>query len=226
MAKITNFPIKLLAFDTSSAACSVAIQNGSRIETLHKIAPMQQAKLILPMIQELLKTLDISLDSLDAIIYGCGPGSFTGIRIACSVAQGVGFAIGKPVIPVSSLAALAQSAYMEHHCQKQMVAIDARMGQVYWALYQQDKSGCAELIGNELVCEPGQLHAPEGRGWSATGDGWLSYRQSLETQLGFMPDNIYPSQLPTAMALLQLGRSKFEQEKWVSATEAIPVYLR
>lgn len=218
--------MKILAFDTSSSACSVAIQNGAKVEISHKIAPMQQAKLILPMIHELLDMTTLTVDKLDAIIYGCGPGSFTGIRIATSVAQGLGFAADKPVIPVSSMAAIAQSAYLEHHCMKQMVAIDARMGQVYWALYKIGQHDCVELIGQEVVCDPNEIPMPEDSGWSATGDGWDIYKQCLEKRSGVKPDAIYSLQLPSALALLYLGRAKFERGEWVTASKAEPVYLR
>jgi tRNA threonylcarbamoyladenosine biosynthesis protein TsaB len=218
--------MKLLAFDTSSSACSVAIQNGARTEVLHHIAPMQQAKLILPMIHQILDSASLTLGALDAIIYGCGPGSFTGVRIATSVAQGLSFAADKPVIPVSSMAAIAQSAFQEHQCTKQMVAIDARMGQVYWALYKTSQNDNVELIGQEIVCHPNELSMPEDHGWSAIGDGWDTYKQSLEIRLGHKPKIIYQSQLPSALALLHLGRAKFQRGEWVTASKAVPVYLR
>src|SRR5690348_12267838 len=128
--------MKLLALDTSSIACSVALLLDGDVHYLHKIAPMQQAKLILSMIEELLKTHSLKVNHLDAIAYGCGPGSFTGLRIACSVAQAFGLAADKPLIPISSLAALAQATYIEHQEKKVLAAIDARMDQIYWAAYE------------------------------------------------------------------------------------------
>src|SRR5579871_1229278 len=111
--KIVGTPAKILAFDTSSQVCSVALLNGETITSSYQIAPMQQAKLILPMIQKIIKAANITLDELDAIAYGCGPGSFTGMRVANSVAQGLGFAKHLPLIRISSLAILAQSALEE-----------------------------------------------------------------------------------------------------------------
>ena len=120
--------MKILAFDTSSNACSVALLNGSAVHSSNKTLPMQQAKLILPMIHTLLDECSVGLEELDAIAFGCGPGSsFTGIRIATSVAQGLGFATQKRLISVSSLAALAQTAYLAHGKERVFVAVDARM---------------------------------------------------------------------------------------------------
>src|SRR5690349_9145853 len=134
----------ILAFDTSTSACTVALQNGDFVSVRHQLAPKQQAQLILPMINELLSSTSLTANELDAIAYGCGPGSFTGIRIASSVAQGIGFAINKPIIPVSSLAALAQTAFLEQQWTRLLVAVDARMGKIYWANYVINPSGIAE----------------------------------------------------------------------------------
>lgn len=218
--------VKLLAIDTSSQACSVAIMDGDNVTAVHKIAPMQQTNLILPMIQDLLDSSSLNLNQLDAIAYGCGPGSFTGIRIASSVAQGLGYGANLPVIPVSSLAATAQAAFLEKQWRRLLVSIDARMKLIYWAAYEVSLDGCVELVGEEQACEPELIVAPESGDWSGVGDGWTVYGDRLVDRLGYAPIEINPSQLPTAEALLALAKVKFDRGEWVAASAAIPVYLR
>jgi tRNA threonylcarbamoyladenosine biosynthesis protein TsaB len=225
--------LKILAFDTSSSACSVSLQNGHEIKSLHKIAPMQQARLILPAIQELLDSSSLTLNQLDAIAYGCGPGSFTGMRIASSVAQGIGLATKLPIIRISSLAAIAQAAFLERQWTKLLVALDARMEEVYWAVYKLGGHGRVELIGEEQVCDPKKVTMPEsgescekGLNWYGIGDGWEKYREVLITRLGFQPRIINALQLPTAEAILELAKTKLDQDDWVAAYDAIPTYLR
>src|SRR5690606_29845388 len=105
--------MKLLAIDTSAQACSIALQIDDEVKVWHEVVPMQQAQLILPRINQLLQESNLSLNQLDAVAFGCGPGSFTGVRIATSLAQGLGYALNIPLIPISSLAGLAQAAYAE-----------------------------------------------------------------------------------------------------------------
>jgi tRNA threonylcarbamoyladenosine biosynthesis protein TsaB len=216
--------MKILAFDTSTSACSVALQNGDLVSVLHQIAPMQHAQLILPMIYKLLGSHSLAPNELDAIAYGCGPGSFTGIRIASSVAQGIGFAIKKPIISVSSLATLAQTAYLEQQWTKLSVAMDARMGKMYWATYEINPSGVAELIGNEQLGSPYEVTYTDKTDMCGIGDGWEMYKETLMKR-GFRPKAIKATQLPSAKALLQLAKAKFEQGEWVAASQAVPIYL-
>lgn len=219
--------MKILALETSSTACSVALQIDNKCFSQHQIAPMQQAKTLLPMIQSLLEEANLSLTQLDAIAYGCGPGSFTGIRIANSVAQGLAFAANLPVVPVSSLAILAQTAWEAHQCRHALVAIDGRMEQVYWAEYTVNESGLAILIGEECACRPNQIptHAFQSDAYGI-GDGWLKYYQEIEKSIKYHPVEVYPNLIPTAKALLPLARAKFEQGGSVTASQALPVYLR
>ncbi|MCE3239461.1 MAG: tsaB, partial [Gammaproteobacteria bacterium] len=149
--------MKILGFDTSSAACSVALLIDDKISVLHEIIPMQQAQSLLPMIEELLLSNKMRLDQLDAIAFGCGPGSFTGVRIAASVAQGLAYALQLPVIPISSLAALAQAVYQNLQWQKLLVAVDARMQEVYWGAYHINQEGIAVLIHQEAISTPEKI---------------------------------------------------------------------
>lgn len=219
--------MKLLALETSGTACSVALQCGDQIKVLHQIAPMQQARLILEMIQQLYHEFSLNTDQLDAIAYGGGPGSFTGIRIANMVAQGLAFAAQKPIIRLSSLAALAQTVYLEQQCKNVLVAVDARMEQIYWAPYKMGSHGRMILTGQESLCAAHEVVLPEDTwGWSAAGDGWEKYSPVIEQRLGFKPEPIYPALVPSAEALLPLARFEFEQGTWMTASEATPIYLR
>lgn len=225
--------MKLLAFDTSASACSVALLNNERITTLHKIAPMQQASLILPMLQQILADASLSLNQLDMIAYGCGPGSFTGIRLASAVAQGLGFAYSLPIMPISSLAAIAQAALIEHQCSQLLVAVDARMGDVYWAVYKNaSATDYVELVGQEHLYKPESVIIPNNielssANWYGLGDAWLQYKSQMVLALGIEPCAIFAAQQPTAEAILRLAKRKLEQGgSGVHASEAIPIYLR
>lgn len=227
--------MRILAFDTSSEACSAALWDSSstmndQIKTRHQIAPMQQARLILPMIQALLSSSSLQLNKLDAIAYGCGPGSFTGMRIASSVVQGIGVAEGLPILQISSLAAMAQAAFMKHQWDKLLVAVDARMEQIYWAIYEVNQAGLVELIGAEQVLKPDELfqsnHELSSGKWYGIGDGWKKYEEKLVKQLGFSPCNIDYTALPEASAMLGLAKKQLDDGNQVAISQALPVYLR
>ncbi|MDM8563559.1 tRNA (adenosine(37)-N6)-threonylcarbamoyltransferase complex dimerization subunit type 1 TsaB, partial [Candidatus Marithioploca araucensis] len=141
--------MKLLAFDASSPACSCALYLDGEITERYEIAPRQHAALILPMADELLTEAGLKPIELEGIAFGRGPGSFTGLRIASGVAQGIAFAADIPVAPISSLATLAQAAYIENGAQKVLAAIDARMSEVYWGMYVIDKQGIMRCEGEE-----------------------------------------------------------------------------
>lgn len=225
--------MKLLAFDTSASACSVALLNGENITALHHVAPMQQASLILSMLQQLLDNAGVSLKEIDMIAYGCGPGSFTGIRLASAVAQGLGFAYSLPIMPISSLAASAEAAFMKHRWPQLLVAVDARMGDVYWAVYtNSSSSNYVTLIGQEHLYKPESVIIPTSSGldsshWYGIGDGWKQYKSQMTTALAIEPCAFSIEQQPTAEAILMLAKAKLEQGGGgIQATDAIPVYLR
>lgn len=222
--------MNLLAFDTSTTACSVALQKGEQVKVLHQVAPRQHAKLILLMIQELLRNSSLTLDALDALAFGCGPGSFTGIRIASSVAQGIGAVKQIPVIPISSLAAMAQAAVTIKPfspIKKYFVAIDAHMEKIYWAIYQINQQNIVELVGQEDLCSPEEVAIPQASSdWVAIGDGWEKYQEKLFSSLTFTPSIIQPPELSIAAAILPLASIKLAQGQWINACDAIPVYLR
>lgn len=214
--------MNILAIDTSAAACSIALLKGKEIFAVHEITPMQQAQLILPKIDALLKTQQMTLQQLDALAFGCGPGSFTGLRIAVSVAQGLGYAASLPLIPISSLAALAQATYQELGWEKLLVAVDARVNEIYWACYTLSTTGLVELIGKESLCAPENIVCPVDNTWCGVGNGWQIYRDKLP----FRPTHIDTERLPMAFALAKLAEAKALQGEWITATAATPIYLR
>ncbi len=214
--------MKIVALDTSSIACSVALLLDEKISFLHRILPLQQAQSVLPMIQELLSSHKITLNQLDAIAFGRGPGSFTGVRIAASVTQGLAYALQLPVIPISSLAALAQAAYMELGWEKLLVGVDARIQEVYWGAYEVDEKGLAQLFGQEVICTPQQIPFPNDKAWYGVGNAWQVYANVIN----YIPLKVDATCLPTAQAILELAKVKYDRKEWVSAQEALPVYLR
>ncbi len=217
--------MNILAFDTSFSTCSIGLLHNGQISTMDRIAPMKQAQLILPLITELLGSHSFNLESLDAIAYGCGPGSFTGIRIAKCVAQGIGFAVQKPLIPVSSLAVLAQSAWLSKGWNKIAVCVDARMGQIHWAEYViQDGSNVVTLQRDERTCVPDALQAddalfpmPVSAEWHGVGDGWATYQVPLFKMTGIQAESVDNTCKPGADALLMLAEATIKAE---------PHYLR
>lgn len=223
--------MKILAFETSSAACSAAVYldtgNGNQGQTFsaHEICPMQHTAVVLPMIQSLLDSAAISISDLDAVAFGCGPGSFTGIRIAASLAQGIAFARSLPVIPVSSLAILAETEFLQHGHQKILTAVDARMDQLYWGAYQIENGVAVPVIPDEISMPNAITRLPEAN-WHGVGDGFRVYAREISQSLGFSPATIHENGLPMAAALLPMAVERFKRKDWVGPADALPVYLR
>ena len=171
--------MKILALDTATEACSAALLSGDgSVYERHDIAPRRHAELILPMVDGILTEAGLGLNDLDAIAFGRGPGAFTGVRIAAGVTQGLALGAGLPVIPVSSLAALAQPALGKAAIV--LPAIDARMGEVYWAAYESDQDGLVTALAGEQVAlarcgtgfpQPGKSSASAAAG-APTGSAW------------------------------------------------------
>ncbi|MEN8214710.1 MAG: tRNA (adenosine(37)-N6)-threonylcarbamoyltransferase complex dimerization subunit type 1 TsaB, partial [Pseudomonadota bacterium] len=144
--------MNLLAIETSEAACSAALWSGGDVVEAYREQPQGHSELLLPMIDELLATSGVGRRRLDAIAFGRGPGSFTGVRIATAITQGVSLGLDIPVVPVSSLQALAQGVTRTSGYRQVAAAFDARMQEVYWALCEADADGVMQLLGEEIVC--------------------------------------------------------------------------
>lgn len=215
--------MNILALDTSTEACSAALAVGDDIIERYHLAPREHANLILPMLEELLAEAQLLLSQIDAIAFGKGPGAFVGVRIAAGVTQGIAFAADLPVIPVSSLAALAQGA---QHAQV-LAAIDARMEEVYWGAFIQDENGLVQLSGKEIVTSPAAvpLYEDSDGQWFGVGSGWQSYDHVLITRVqGLSGYDGY--RFPRAKHIAMLGKRDFQLGHAVDAAQALPSYLR
>lgn len=218
--------MKLLAFDTATEACSAALLIDGELRERYQLAPREHARLLLPMIDSLLAEADLALAQLDAIAFGRGPGSFTGLRIAASAAQAIAFAADLPVVPVSTLAALARAALQRPETQQVLAALDARMQEIYWAHYRRQHDNEPELVGTEQVSPAQDVQVDNAEHWHGIGTGWRDYADSLRTQLGERVAVIEADVLPRASHIAFLAVPGLQTGALVSAEEAVPVYLR
>lgn len=218
--------IRLLAIETATAACSAALYIDGEIQERHAFAPRQHAALVLPMIESLLVEADLKPGQLDAIAFGRGPGSFTGVRIAASVVQGIALGAGLPVIAVSTLAALAAGAIRETETQGVLVALDARMEEVYWGRYVAVTNRVPALQGEEAVYKPECVHMPADGIWIGAGSGWDSYGSMLVERAGERVVRLLPDLEPRALDIANLGVDKFGRNEVIAPEAAVPVYLR
>jgi len=216
--------MNLLAIETATEACSVALRAGNRVLARHEVAPRKHAELVLPMVDGLLKEAGLQLADVDAIAFGRGPGAFTGVRIAAGVAQGLAFGAQKPVIPISTLAALAQGATADSG--SIAVAIDARMGEIYWGLFTVGADGLVTAVGEECVCKADSLEVPKGKDWYGIGTGWGTYGDMLRNRFGERLKGAAGDRLPHARDVLSLAVREFDAGRAVQAEDALPVYLR
>ena len=214
--------MKLLAIDTATEACSAALCLEDEITYRYEYAPRQHAELILPMVDDLISEAGVKLKDLDCLAFGRGPGAFTGVRIATGVIQGLAFATGLPVVPVSTLAALAQGAIdkSDYLCS----AIDARMGEIYLGLFQVT-DGIVTAVADELVIKPDRVSIPADKSWFGVGSGWKTYRDEL---LQATADSAGEDgdALPHARDIISLALRDFEAGRAVPPEQALPVYLR
>lgn len=218
--------MKLLAVETSTDACSAALFIDGEITEKFALAPREHTKLILPMIDELMADAELKPQQLDAIALSRGPGSFTGVRIAGGVVQGIAFGADLPVVPVSTLAAIAQDFFNRHmSAELSFTAMDARMEEIFWGVYQRNDLGLAELIGVEAVTPALDVIFPERQGFGV-GSGWGVYAQQLQTRLGPRMLGVESEVWPRAAAIAQLGAYGFANGLAVPVEQAMPVYLR
>ena len=215
--------MNLLAIDTTESACSAALAVGGEIRSRFQVAPRQHSELLLPIVEALLAEAELGVTGLDGIAFSRGPGSFTGIRIAAGVAQGIALGADLPVVPVSTLMALAQGAVRETAAGRVLAALDARMGELYWAAYGQGPEGL-RLLGSEMVAPPPRVTAPAAQDWIATGSGWDSYREQLLPR--FRPVRVLHDRQVHARDVAALGIDGLMRGEGVPAEQALPVYLR
>ncbi|MDO6405378.1 MAG: tRNA (adenosine(37)-N6)-threonylcarbamoyltransferase complex dimerization subunit type 1 TsaB [Pantoea sp.] len=218
---------RILALDTATEACSAALLNQQQLDSRFEIAPRDHTQRILPLVQALLQAQQLELTALDALAFGRGPGSFTGVRIGIGIAQGLALGANLPMIGVSSLATMAQGAWRLSGATRVLAAIDARMGEVYWAEYQRDANG--EWHGEEteavLSPEAAQTRIASLSGeWTTVGTGWQAYPQLLTTPGAHLIAS--EVQLPAAEDMLPLALAAWQRGETVAVEHAEPVYLR
>jgi len=225
--------MRILSIETSTEACSAALLIDGEVRERFEVAPSQHSQLILPMIDSLLNEAQLTLSQLDTVGFSCGPGSFTGLRIAAGVIQGIALGADLPVVRVSTLATLAQYAYEEKSERKVLAALDARMGEVYWGKFQFDAKGRLREVDSEIVCAPDQVtkplaEEPEAACWFGVGPGWTAHSAKLLVGLNETASSINWQEniLPRAQYVASLAMKSFVDGGAVSAEEAVPVYLR
>lgn len=216
--------MKILAIDTATEACSVALNIDGDVIERHTVEPRSHASQILPMVDELMSEAGLVLTSLDAIAFDRGPGSFTGIRIGTSVVQGLAFGAGLPVIPLSSLAILAEAAIAQALSENLIVMLDARMDEVYWACFKREQNTYV-LCGEEQLSAPDKLELPAGE-WTAFGTGWGAYKDILKQNSVIHWHSTSVDALPRAADLARLAAMEWQAQGGVEPNQALPVYLR
>ncbi len=213
--------MNILAIETATDACSAALYCNGEINELFELAPREHTRIILPMIEQLLSSSTLSLQQIDYFAFGRGPGAFTGVRIATGVIQGLAYAVDRQVLPVSTLAALAYGTYRRRQHQRILVAMDARMGEVYWGGYAVDDKGEIELGLAEEVIAPKNITMPEEKLWIGCGNGWECYDLDRSALIS-LDDNLYPH----AQDIARIAAQYAVEGRGVNAAEALPVYLR
>lgn len=217
--------MKILAFDTSTEWCSVAVGEGTDWCRRDERVGQGHAERLLVMVDDALRAAGWVLRDVDGIAFGAGPGSFTGVRIGCSVAQGLALGADLPVLPVPTLAALAQSVFRDHGWRTILCCLDARMREIYVAAYVRDAEAWCEVAA-PAVLPPTDVRLPTGAnrdGWSGAGNGFVAY-PTLAAQLGLV--QLDTSARPTAQAIGELALPRFHAGEGVAAAAALPLYVR
>lgn len=218
---------RILAIDTATEACSVALWNNGEKHALFEICPREHTQRILPMVQQILAESGVSLNQLDALAFGRGPGSFTGVRIGIGIAQGLAMGADLPMIGVSTLTTMAQGAFRQMGATQVLAAIDARMGEVYWGQYQRQNDGVWVGETTEAVFTPERAQqnvmALAGE-WASVGTGWGTYPDMAAATPIMLVDGQIT--LPQAEDMLPLALVDFALGKMTAVENAQPTYLR
>jgi len=217
--------MKILALDAATEACSVALLNNDEVVSHFEICPQQHSQKLLPFVDKVLVDAGLSLNQLDGLAFGQGPGSFTGVRIGVAITQGLAFAADLPVVGVSNLAMMAQEAIERHQANVIVPAIDARMSEVYFGIYE-NVDGLARSLQTEVAIKPEEIDLPEtiitGSAVSA-GTGWQTYGDILNEKMSVKETTIH---LPNAKYMLPLASAEFIAGNSLSAEQAQPNYVR
>lgn len=213
--------MKILALETSTQAGSVALLVGDTLTERPVTGRPGHSETLLPATMSLLRECGVTLAEMDAIAFGAGPGAFTGLRLACGVAQGLALGAGKPVIPVSNLEALASQCPGE----ALFIAIDARMSEVYFAAYRRSGEALRELAPPQCA-SPEAVRLPEEGHWAGFGSAFQAYRDVLVNALGARLDSFDCTPQPAAGAIARLAAQRFEKGEAIDPVLAAPLYVR
>ena len=216
--------MNILAIDTSSSALVLGLQIADNRDTDVAVSDRSHSRDILPSITRMLDKQATSLSELDYIVYGQGPGSFTGLRIAVGVVQGLAYGLNIPVVPVSTLACLAQAEFASSGSNRVVVAKHARKEEVYLGIYE-IKEGIATVVGSETVLDVKDINQTLTGDWTGVGDGWV-LRDQLEAAFNLRMKRVINAVHPDPDALLDLGIEGFGSGRTVDALNARPEYLR
>jgi tRNA threonylcarbamoyladenosine biosynthesis protein TsaB len=212
--------MKLLALDTSTEIMSLAVLHGEQVLARAGAGGAQTSHALLPQIDALMREAGLRFNELNAIAFGRGPGSFTGLRTACAVAQGLGFAAGVPLLPVDTLLALAWEAHTHTQAMRILALLDARMGEVYAAHYEFDGYSRSQSAGYHLIA-PEKLEPQDAQ--ALVGNACAAYADRLPAALMALPRL---QATPSARAMLALAPGLIERGELVAAEHALPVYIR
>ncbi|HEY9397288.1 MAG TPA: tRNA (adenosine(37)-N6)-threonylcarbamoyltransferase complex dimerization subunit type 1 TsaB [Burkholderiales bacterium] len=213
--------MNVLALETSTDRLSVALSAGGELYASDSVAGQRHAELILQEVEALLKQADLTARDLDGIVYGEGPGSFTGLRIACGVTQGLALAVGARVLGVGTLAAIAEASGED----RVIACIDARMSEVYHAIYQRQQGKWTTVMAPGLY-PPAGVPLPPGTDWIGCGNGFAAYAEALQQRHAGHLSRTKPEIFPTATAMISLALPRFAAGEGGDAATAAPFYLR
>lgn len=213
--------MNILALDTSTEFCTVALVRGRDEFGREQRAGQRHSELILQMIEAVLAEAGLGLRQLAGIGFGAGPGSFTGVRIACGVAQGLALGAGLPVVPVSTLEALAEAA----DANRVVTCLDARMGEIYHAAYERGPQGWKQIVAPN-VCRADAAPALPGGGWTGCGSGFASYAEALAVRYATQLERAEPQRYPHAGAVARLAQPLLATGAGVAPERAQPLYVR
>ena len=213
--------MRLLAFETATEACSVAVLVDGEVLERFELAPRRHAELALPWAGELLAQAGVARSQLDAVAVGRGPGAFTGVRLAVALAQGIALALDRPVLAVSTLAALA----MRSGGARVVAAIDARMGEVYLGRFVRAGDEL-QAAGAEAVVRPDLAELPDADGWTGVGTGFAAADGALRQRLGDALSSVDADALPHAADVARLGARAFARGEAIAPDRLQPAYLR
>ena len=224
--------MKILALETATEACSVALLTERGMVERFELAPRRHAELALPMADAVLAEAGVRRSQLDAIAFGRGPGAFTGVRLAVSIAQGLSLGLERPLVPVSTLAALAldaaaaTAAATSNDVSSILAVIDARMGEIYACAFDRDADGLVTAAAEEWVGPAEALDVPPRRAWVVCGSGWGAWEGVRRTRLTVEPRAALPELLPHAASVARLALRELRAGRGLDAANALPVYLR